>query len=75
MAAFTDHVTRKSLESPFSLFTKRYHRSQAVLRTLEMLGVPDSPIEAVSFGNAKPVASGYDDASRARNRRADIVHR
>ncbi|ALV61655.1 MULTISPECIES: peptidoglycan-associated lipoprotein Pal [Burkholderia cepacia complex] len=50
-------------------------RSQAVLRTLETLGVPDSQIEAVSFGKEKPVALGHDEASWAQNRRADIVYR
>lgn len=50
-------------------------RSQAVLRTLETLGVPDAQIEAVSFGKEKPVALGHDEASWAQNRRADIAYR
>jgi peptidoglycan-associated lipoprotein len=40
-------------------------RSEAVLRELESLGVPDSQIEAVSFGKEKPIALGHDDASWA----------
>jgi peptidoglycan-associated lipoprotein len=50
-------------------------RSQAVLRTLETLGVPDAQLEAVSFGKEKPVALGHDEASWAQNRRADLVYR
>jgi len=50
-------------------------RSQAVLRDLETLGVPDSQLEAVSFGKEKPVALGHDEASWAQNRRADLVYR
>ncbi len=50
-------------------------RSQAVLRTLETLGVPDAQLEAVSFGKEKPVALGHDEASWALNRRADLVYR
>lgn len=50
-------------------------RSQAVLHDLETLGVPDSQLEAVSFGKEKPQALGHDEASWAQNRRADLVYR
>ncbi|MGQ7932448.1 peptidoglycan-associated lipoprotein Pal [Paraburkholderia sp. D1E] len=50
-------------------------RSQAVLHDLETLGVPDSQLEAVSFGKEKAVALGHDEASWAQNRRADLVYR
>jgi peptidoglycan-associated lipoprotein len=50
-------------------------RSEAVLHDLETLGVPDSQLEAVSFGKEKPVALGHDEASWAQNRRADLVYR
>jgi len=50
-------------------------RSEAVLRDLETLGVPDSQLEAVSFGKEKPVALGHDEAAWAQNRRADLVYR
>ncbi|WP_374954972.1 peptidoglycan-associated lipoprotein Pal [Paraburkholderia sp. BL21I4N1] len=50
-------------------------RSQAVLHDLETLGVPDSQLEAVSFGKEKPIALGHDEASWAQNRRADLVYR
>jgi peptidoglycan-associated lipoprotein len=49
-------------------------RSEAVLHDLEPLGVPDSQLEAVSFGKEKPVALGHDEASWAQNRRADLVY-
>jgi len=50
-------------------------RSEAVRRALGLLGVPDSQIEAVSFGKEKPAAPGSDEASWAQNRRAEIVYR
>ena len=49
-------------------------RSDAVRKVLNLLGVSDAQIEAVSFGKEKPKAMGTDDASRAENRRADIVY-
>lgn len=49
-------------------------RSDAVRKILNLLGVSDAQIEAVSFGKEKPKAMGTDDASRAENRRADIVY-
>jgi peptidoglycan-associated lipoprotein len=49
-------------------------RAEAVLKALELLGVPDSQMEAVSLGKEKPVATGHDEASYAQNRRADIVY-
>lgn len=50
-------------------------RSEAVRRSLVLLGVRDDQIEAVSFGKEKPKATGSDEASFAENRRADIVYR
>jgi peptidoglycan-associated lipoprotein len=49
-------------------------RSDAVKKALEVLGVPEAQIEAVSFGEEKPRAAGHDEASWAENRRADIVY-
>ncbi len=49
-------------------------RSDSVRKILNLLGVSDAQIEAVSFGKEKPKAMGTDDASRAENRRADIVY-
>ena len=50
-------------------------RAEAVRRALGLLGVTDSQIEAISFGKEKPAASGLDDASMAKNRRAEINYR
>ena len=50
-------------------------RAEAVRRALGLLGVTDSQVEAVSFGKEKPAAQGSDEASYARNRRAEIVYR
>ena len=41
---------------------------------LSLLGVSDSQIETISFGKEKPKSTATDDASRAENRRADIVY-
>jgi len=50
-------------------------RSEAVRRALGLLGVGDAQVEAVSFGKEKPVASGADEDSMAKNRRAEINYR
>lgn len=50
-------------------------RAEAVRRALGLLGVADSQVEAVSFGKEKPAAAGGDEASWAKNRRAEIAYR
>ena len=49
-------------------------RAEAVRRSLAALGVGDQQLEAVSFGEEKPRATGNDEASWAENRRADLVY-
>ncbi|NLC24773.1 peptidoglycan-associated lipoprotein Pal [Oxalobacter vibrioformis] len=49
-------------------------RAEAVRKSMSLLGVSDSQMEAVSFGKEKPRAQGSDEASWAENRRADIVY-
>jgi peptidoglycan-associated lipoprotein len=49
-------------------------RAEAVRKSLSVLGVPESQMEAVSFGKEKPKAQGNDEAAWAENRRADIVY-
>lgn len=49
-------------------------RSEAVRRALIALGVADGQIEAVSFGEEKPKASGGDESAFAENRRADLAY-
>lgn len=50
-------------------------RSEAVVRALELLGVKDSQLEAISYGKEKPKAQGTSEEARAENRRADIAYR
>ena len=50
-------------------------RAEAVRRALALLGVTDAQVEAVSFGKEKPAATGADEASWAKNRRAEISYR
>jgi peptidoglycan-associated lipoprotein len=49
-------------------------RAEAVRKSLSLLGVPDSQMEAVSLGKEKPKAIGSDEAAWAENRRSDIVY-
>jgi len=49
-------------------------RAEAVRKSLSLLGVPDTQMEAVSLGEEKPKATGSDEAAWAENRRADIVY-
>ena len=74
-----EHVTvegntdsRGSREYNLALGQKR---SEAVKQRLQLLGVPASRIEAVSFGREKPRAQGENEEAWAQNRRADIVYR
>lgn len=50
-------------------------RSEAVRRALAILGVPDTQVEAVSFGEEKPAKLGSDEESYSLNRRAEINYR
>jgi peptidoglycan-associated lipoprotein len=49
-------------------------RAQSVKSALELLGVKDDQVEAVSFGSEKPKASGHDESAWQQNRRADIMY-
>jgi len=49
-------------------------RAEAVRKAMALLGVPESQIEAVSFGKEKPKAQGSDEAAYAENRRSDISY-
>jgi peptidoglycan-associated lipoprotein len=50
-------------------------RAEAVRRALGLLGVPDSQIEAVSFGKEKLAAQGHSEDVHAQNRRAELSYR
>ena len=50
-------------------------RAEAVAKSLALLGVQESQLEAVSFGKERPVVEGQDEAAWARNRRAELKDR
>lgn len=49
-------------------------RAEAVRKALSLLGVADSQMEAISFGEEKPSALGSDEAAWAENRRTEIIY-
>ncbi len=49
-------------------------RADGVAKTIELLGVPDSRVETVSYGKEKPRAAGHDEQAWSQNRRSDIVY-
>jgi peptidoglycan-associated lipoprotein len=49
-------------------------RAESVKQAMEVLGVPEQQLEAVSFGMEKPRVQGSTDADFAANRRDDIVY-
>ncbi|HET8869473.1 MAG TPA: peptidoglycan-associated lipoprotein Pal [Aquabacterium sp.] len=49
-------------------------RAESVGKALKVLGAQPKQIEAVSFGEEKPLDKGHDEAAWAKNRRADIVY-
>jgi peptidoglycan-associated lipoprotein len=49
-------------------------RSEAVRKSLALLGVNDSQMEAISFGKEKPKATGSTEEAWQENRRADIQY-
>ena len=50
-------------------------RAEAVRRSLNLLGVSDNQVEAVSFGEEKPAVSGNNEAAYSQNRRAELSYR
>ncbi|HUW27346.1 MAG TPA: peptidoglycan-associated lipoprotein Pal [Sulfuriferula sp.] len=49
-------------------------RADSVRKVLNVMGVPEAQMEAVSFGEEKPKATGEDEAAWKENRRVDIVY-
>lgn len=49
-------------------------RAEAEKRALEGYGVPGRRIEAVSYGEEKPKATGHDESSWTENRRGDLLY-
>ena len=50
-------------------------RAEAVVKSLALLGVADTQMEAVSFGEERPAMQGSDEAAWAKNRRAELKDR
>jgi peptidoglycan-associated lipoprotein len=49
-------------------------RASALEQALRVFGARDSQMEAVSWGEEKPVAQGHDEAAWSQNRRAEVVY-
>ncbi|MCW7538312.1 peptidoglycan-associated lipoprotein Pal [Aquabacterium sp. A7-Y] len=47
-------------------------RAEAVRKSLALLGVKEAQMEAVSYGEERPVALGTDEEAWAKNRRAEL---
>lgn len=63
---------RGSREYNLSLGQKR---SDAVKRSLILLGAREDQVESVSLGEEKPKNPGHDEAAWSENRRADILYK
>jgi peptidoglycan-associated lipoprotein len=50
-------------------------RAEAVVKSLQLLGVPPDQMEAVSYGKERPADPGHDEAAWAKNRRAELKDR
>jgi peptidoglycan-associated lipoprotein len=50
-------------------------RAEAVAKSLQLLGVQESQVEAVSFGKERPAVEGSDEEAWAKNRRAELKDR
>ena len=50
-------------------------RAEAVKQRLMLLGVVESQVETVSFGEEKPKSTGSNEEAWAQNRRADLNYR
>lgn len=62
---------RGSREYNISLGQKR---AESVKKMMSVLGVADSQMETVSFGEEKPKSEGHDESAWAQNRRTDIIY-
>lgn len=49
-------------------------RAESVFNALNLLGVSNEQMEAVSLGEEKPVAEGHDENAWAQNRRAELLY-
>lgn len=49
-------------------------RAEGVLKALQLLGVQDSQVEAVSLGEEKPLAEGQSEEAWKQNRRVELLY-
>lgn len=49
-------------------------RAQAVRRALLLLGVAESQLATVSYGEERPAATGSDESAYSQNRRVEIIY-
>ena len=49
-------------------------RADGVMKMMGLLGVPESRMESVSYGEEKPRAPAHEEAAWSQNRRTDIVY-
>ncbi len=49
-------------------------RAESVFKALNLLGVPEGQMEAVSMGEEKPLSEGHDEAAWQQNRRTEILY-
>ena len=68
-AAALPHATRCATAGGRS---PSHRRAQIVAKQLEVMGAKPAQVEAVSYGEERPKATGHDEAAWAENRRADI---
>jgi peptidoglycan-associated lipoprotein len=54
---------------------REYNRAEAVQKALVLLGAPAAQMEAVSYGEERPAATGSDEAALAKNRRVELILR
>ena len=50
-------------------------RAEGVVKSLALLGVAPSQVEAVSFGEERPAVQASDESAWAKNRRAELKDR
>ncbi|MDP2834669.1 MAG: peptidoglycan-associated lipoprotein Pal [Pseudomonadota bacterium] len=49
-------------------------RAESVFKAMNLLGVPEAQMEAVSMGEEKPVTEGHDEEAWQQNRRTEILY-
>lgn len=81
LATCDDSVMVSGFTDDLAIHAGPYHdnwrlsleRALTVMRSLVRAGVPEARVFAAGFGEHRPVAPNVDEASRAQNRRVEIV--